>query len=479
MSQTNPLLRPWTGAFDLPPFDAISDDDFGPAFETTLAEARAAVDAIADNPEPATIENTLDALELADAGLNRVLGVFFNLSGADSNPAREALMREISPKLSAYGSDITMNRALFARIEDLWQRKDSLGLTPEQARVLMLTRRSFVRAGAALEPGKQARLKEVKQRLAVLSTQFTQNLLADERGWYMELTEADLEGLPDFVIASARAAGEEKGAPGPVVTLSRSLIVPFLQFSPRRDLRETAYEAWTSRGAGGGETDNRALAAESLALRQERAELLGYANFAEYKLETEMAKTPAAVRELLAAVWKPARAQAEADAQVLEARMHADGINGALEAWDWRYYSEARRKEEHDLDEAVLKPYLQLDRMIEAAFDLRGPPVRAELHADRRAGLSPRRPRLGGEEGRPAHGACSSAIISPAGPSGRVPGVRPCATRRSWAARCGPSSSTSATSPSRRRASRRCCATTMRARCSTSSAMRCTSCCPT
>jgi peptidyl-dipeptidase Dcp len=184
----------------------------------------------------------------------------------------------------------------------------------------------------------------------------------------MPLVEDDLEGLPGFAVDAARAAGEEKGAEGPVVTLSRSIIVPFLQFSPRRDLRKKAFAAWEARGANGGETDNRAIAGEILALREERAKLLGYASFADYKLETEMAKTPAAVRGLLMDVWAPAKARAEADAVVLTEMMHADGINGDLAPWDWRYYAEKRRKAEHDLDEAALKPYLQLDRMIEASF---------------------------------------------------------------------------------------------------------------
>jgi len=211
-------------------------------------------------------------------------------------------------------------------------------------------------------------MKEIKNRLAVLGTEFTQNLLSDERSWFMKLGEDDLQGLPEFVIDAARAAGKEKDAGGPVVTLSRSLITPFLQFSPRRDLRETAFKAWEARGANGGETDNRAIAAETLALRKERAALLGYDCFADYKLETEMAKTPEAVRDLLMQVWEPAKAQANADADVLTAMMHADGVNGDLAPWDWRYYAEKRRAAEHDLDEAALKPYFQLDRMIEASF---------------------------------------------------------------------------------------------------------------
>ena len=365
---TNPLLAHWNTPFQIAPFDKISDEDFEPAFEVALAEARANIAAIADNPDAASFANTIEAIERADEALSKVLSVFYNIAGADSNPAREALQRTFSPKLAQYSSEISMNAALFQRIETLWSTRSDLGLTEEQMRVLYLTHRSFVRSGAQLTGARRERLAEVKEQLAILGTQFSQNLLADEREWFMELVEEDLAGLPEFVIATARAAGAEKGANGPVITLSRSLIVPFLQFSSRRDLREKAYRAWTARGANGGKTDNRAIAAQTLALREERAQLLGYVSFAAFKLETEMAKTPQAVEDLLLSVWKPARAAAEADAKVLTAMLNADGINGDLEPWDWRYYSEQRRKAEHDLDEAKLKPYLQLERMIEAAF---------------------------------------------------------------------------------------------------------------
>lgn len=364
----NPLLTDWTTPYGLPPFHAITDDDFGPAVEATLEDARAAIRAIGDSAEPATFRNTIAALELADRDLNRVLSAFYSLAGADSNAARQALERELAPKLSAYGSEITSNTSLFARIDDLWQRREALGLSPEEERVLYLTHRGFVRAGARLEGAEAERMKEVKSRLATLGTQFSQNVLADERDWAMPLAEGDLEGLPDFVVATARAAGEEKGAGGPVVTLSRSLIVPFLQFSPRRDLRQKAYEAWVARGANGGETDNRAIAAETLKLREERARLLGFDSFADWKLETEMARSPGAVKDLLMRVWQPAREAALRDAAVLEGMLRVDGHQGPLEPWDWRYYAEKRRAAEHDLDEAALKPFLQLDRMIEAAF---------------------------------------------------------------------------------------------------------------
>ena len=365
---TNPILSNWTTPFEIAPFSDISDDDFSPALEQAMKEHNAEIDAIAANPDTPTFANTIEALEAAGGQLDKVLSVFFTIAGADSNPKREELQREFSPKLSAHFSSISSNKSLFKRVADLWALRDDLDLTEEQARVLMLTHRGFVRAGAALEGDEDARMQEIKSRLASLGTSFTQNLLADERDWYMDLTEEDLDGLPDFVVDAARAAGQEKKAQGPVVTLSRSLIVPFLQFSPRRDLREKAYRAWAARGANGGETDNRDIAAEILALREERAKLLGYDTFAEYKLETEMARTPDRVRELLMQVWEPAKSRADADADVLTQMMQEDGINGPLEAWDWRYYAEKRRKAEHDLDEAALKPYLQLDRMIEASF---------------------------------------------------------------------------------------------------------------
>ncbi|SPJ25083.1 M3 family metallopeptidase [Palleronia abyssalis] len=367
---TNPLLGPWDTPFQMPPFDRIEDDHFRPAVEAALEEARANVAAIADSDEAPTFANTVEALERSDETLGRVLGVFYNIAGADTNDTRQELSRDFSPMLSAFSSDVAMNEALFQRIETVWQARDSLDLTAEQQRLLYLTRRRFVRAGAELEGIAKDRLRSVTERLSSLGVQFTQNLLADERDWFMELSEGDLEGLPDFVVDAARSAGEEKGVKGPVVTLSRSLIVPFLQFSPSRDLRERAHRAWAARGMNGGDTDNREIAAEVLALREERAGLLGYDDFATFKLETEMAKTPEAVRELLMKVWAPARAKAEEDGLRLAAMMHNDGVNADLEPWDWRYYSEKRRVEEHDLDETQLKPYLQLDRMIEAAFDV-------------------------------------------------------------------------------------------------------------
>ncbi|HDR27367.1 M3 family metallopeptidase [Rhodovulum sp.] len=366
---TNSLLAPRAAPFDLPDFAAVTDAEFAPAFDAALAEARAEIDAIAANPAPPDFANTIEALELSGRTLSDVLSVFFLFASVDSTPEREALQRAFSPKLAEFSSDVVLNAALFARIDALWQGRAVLDLTPEQTRLLEVKHRDFIRAGAALAEDGRARLRAINTRLAELGTAFAQNLLADERDWKMPLAETDLDGLPGFVIEAARAAGAERGAAGPVVTLSRSLIVPFLQFSSRRDLRERAWRAWVTRGARGGATDNRAIVAETLALRAERAALLGFDSFAAGKLETEMAKTPQAVRDLLMAVWTPARARAEADAAILEAMLTQDGHPAPLEPWDWRYYAEKRRMAEHELDEAELKPFLQLDRMIEAAFD--------------------------------------------------------------------------------------------------------------
>ena len=365
---TNPLLQAWTTPFQIAPFAEIEDEHFAPALDEALSAHMAEIDAIADSPDAPKFENTIEAMEGAGEALDKVLSVFYSLAGADSTPKRQELQRDFSPKLSAHSSAISANEALFKRIETLWNVRDTLDLSPEQARVLMLTHRGFVRSGAALA-GEQADLmKEVKSRLATLGTQFVQNLLKDESDWVMPLSDEALAELPDFVQDAARAAGDEKDTGGPVVTLSRSIIVPFLQFSPRRDLRKNAYAAWAARGANGGDTDNRGIAGETLKLRETRAHLLGYPDFAHYKLETEMAGKPVAVRDLLMQVWEPAKAQAGKDADILEKMLHADGIDGPLEPWDWRYYSEQRRKVEHDLDEAVLKPYFQLDRMIDASF---------------------------------------------------------------------------------------------------------------
>lgn len=363
----NPLLEDWTTPFGLPPFERIEDSHYAPAFEAAIAATQEAIEKIAANPDPATFENTIVPLECSDSLLDRVAGVFFNIAGADTNETREALQRDLSPRLSRLYSEITTDERLSRRVANVAEAAHTL--PPEQARVAELYLRRFRRSGALLETAERETLKGIMARLATLGTEFTQNVLADERGWSLPLAEADLEGLPQFLRDALQSAARERGQEGHLLTLTPSLIDPFLKFSPNRELRRKAYAAWTARGALGGETDNRATIAETLALRSERAALLGYPDFAHFKLEEEMAKTPDRVRDLLDAVWKPAHAGALRDHAVLTEYMQRDGINGPLEASDWAYYAEKRRQDRFDLDEAAVKPFFQLDNMIAASFD--------------------------------------------------------------------------------------------------------------
>ncbi|MFT4012789.1 MAG: M3 family metallopeptidase [Paracoccus sp. (in: a-proteobacteria)] len=367
----NPELTRWSGPLGLPRFDLIKDDDFAPAFDACLKLAGDAVEAIAANPEPPSFQNTVAALETAEDPLNRLCAVFFTLTGTDSNPAREDLQRGIAPRLAAHGSKTGMDPRLFDRVEAIFQDRDELG--PQDRRLTELTLRGLRRAGAGLTGEARARMAQIRERLAVLSTDFAQNVLTDERDYTLSIPDDQLAGLPDWLIRAMKAAARERGMPGQIVTLNRSLIVPFLEYAEARALRETAWRAWAARGdgsgAGGAATDNRPIAAEILALRHERATLLGYADFASYKLEPEMAGNAETVEALLKQVWTPAAARAEADAQGFTRMLHQDGINGVLEPWDWRFYAKRRRKAEHDLDEGAVKPYLTLDAMIGAVFD--------------------------------------------------------------------------------------------------------------
>ena len=366
----NPLLREWTGPFGLPPLAQLKPEHFPPAFDQAFAAHRDEIAAIAGDPAAPSFDNTVAAMERSGTALTRVSNVFFVLAGAHTNAALEAVERDIAPMLARHNDEIYLNAALFRRFDDLYRRRESLKLTAEQRRVLERYHTQFVRAGAAAGPSAQRRLAEINERLASLGTAFGQNLLADEKAYALVLEEGDLAGLPDFVLAPARAAAEQRGLAGKhVITLSRSSIEPFLQFSPRRDLREKAHHAWIARGESGSSTDNRKIVAEMAALRAERAKLLGYASFADYRLDDEMAKTPGAVRELLDNVWSRARARAERERDELQAMIRDEGGNFSVAPWDWRYYAEKVRKARFDLNEAEIKPYFQLDRMIEAAFE--------------------------------------------------------------------------------------------------------------
>ena len=285
----------------------------------------------------------------------------------------QAIEREIAPVLARHRNETYLNDALFKRIEALKAQGDKLGLSAEQARVLERYHLDFTRAGAGLPPEARARLAATAERLATLSAEFGQNVLKDEKDWLMLLTEADLQGLPDFFVASAARTAADRSHPGKyAVTLSRSSIEPFLQFSSRRDLRETAFRAWAARGENGGATDNREIAAEMVRLRAERARLLGYETYAHYRLADTMAKTPEAALDLLESVWTAGVARARKEEEALQEIAADEGGNFKVAPWDWRYLAEKRRKVEFDFDEGELKPYLQLEKMIEAAFYVAG-----------------------------------------------------------------------------------------------------------
>jgi peptidyl-dipeptidase Dcp len=367
-TDTNPLLAAWHAPFGAPPLDRIAPADFRPAFDRAMAEHQAEIAAIAANPAEPTFENTVAALERSGRALARVSNVFYVLAGAHTNPAIQAIERDMAPLLARHWNEIHLNDALFARLDALRKREASLGLTAEQARVLERLHALFRRAGAGLDAAAKGRLKEIAERLASLGTSFGQNVLADEQSYVMPLAEDDLAGLPDFAKAAARGAAQERGLMGSAVTLGRSNVEPFLQFSSRRDLREKMFRAWIARGDNGGPTDNKPAIAEMTTLRDERAQLLGYQSYAHYKLDDTMAKTPAAVTGLLDAVWGPARRRVGQERDALQEMVAAEGGNFRLAPWDWRYYAEKVRKARFDLDESEIKPYLPLDGIIEAAF---------------------------------------------------------------------------------------------------------------
>ena len=367
----NPFLDKWTTPFEMPPFDRVRDEDFMPAFDRAFADNVAETEAIAKDPARPTFQNTIDALERTGRSLERAASVFYNLAGTDTNETIQAIERKVAPRFAKHGMRIYQNARLFRRVDALMKEKGSLGLTEEQTRVLERYHRAFIRSGAALDAKARKRLAAIAERLATLGTKFNQNVLADEQAFLLVLeTEDELAGLPEAVRSAAAQTASERGHKGKhAISLSRSSIEPFLQFSSQRDLREQAYKAWRRRGANGGKTDNRKIIAEMLQLRAERSRLLGFKTSADAAMEFSMAKTPANVRKLLMDVWKPAKVRAYTERDDLQEAVRAEGGNFEVAGWDWRYYAEKVRKSKFDVDEAEVKPYLQLDSVIDAAFD--------------------------------------------------------------------------------------------------------------
>ena len=370
MMSTNLLLNDWDTPFSLPPFQAIKDEHFSEALDYALSHSSNLIKNIADNPETPTFENTIERMEVAEKLLNKVAGVFFNLSHADSNTLRQRIETEFSPKFAKYSSDIYLNEKLFKRIKFLWEDQSTKGCTDEQQRVLELYYEGFIRAGSNLDSFGKNRIREIKEKLASLHTLFNQKILKEESSWYLEIPEAELESLPNYLVVAMKEAAKERKIYGHIVTLNRSLIVPFLEHSPNRDLRKTAYEAWINRGNNKNENNTLDTIKEIFSLRYELANILSFSSYADYKLDDKMAKSPHQVRELLETVWKPAKQKALEDAAVLQTMLEMEsGNTNKLEPWDWRYFSQKRKSSEFNFDDTKVKNYFQLENMIEAAFD--------------------------------------------------------------------------------------------------------------
>ena len=370
----NPLLDAWNDPYGLPPFTRTKAEHFAPAFDVALKAHRAELDAIAANPAEPTFDNTLAAFDRSGRALARIERMFYNLTTSETSPALQAVERAMAAPLAAHTSATYMHSELFKRVDDLHTRRTALGLNAEQRRLLERVHLDFARAGARLTTVAKLRYAEIMGKLAQLTTHFSQNVLKDEATYRLVLEdEADLAGLPEFVRAGARQAAAERGMDGYLITISRSLIVPFLTFSDNRRLRERAYKAWTQRGQGtnegAAEFGNTAIIQEIIALRLEQANLHGFASYADYALSDTMAGTQGAVSELLMKVWTPARDKALIECQALQAMAHSRGEEIEIAPWDWRYYAEMVRQVRYNLDDALVKPYFSLDRMVEAAFD--------------------------------------------------------------------------------------------------------------
>jgi peptidyl-dipeptidase Dcp len=369
----NPLFEEWATPFGLPPFDKIRPEHFPPALDRGMDEEAAEIAALTGSSEPPSFANTIEALERSGRLLNTVSDLFHNLNSSATNKQIDQIARDYAPKLAAHRSKIALDPGLFARIDALYRQRETLGLAPDQSRLLERYHTRFVRAGALLGPEEKARMAEIQTRMASLHTHFGQNVLFDEDEWRLVLDEDELDGLPDFAREAAASAAKEHGLDGKyVITLSRSSVEPFLTFSARRDLRETAYRAWTRRGEHKGEHDNAPLIAELLSLRQEQARLLGYDSYAAYRLDDTMAKTPDAAEHLLEQVWAPAKHRAAEEREELAAAANADGLNEPIAPWDWRYYAEKVRAAKYEFDESAVKPYFVLDNMVGALFETAG-----------------------------------------------------------------------------------------------------------
>lgn len=368
----SPSLADWTGPYGgVPPFDQAAPADLGPALEAAMAEELAAVEAMAASAEPATFDNTIAALERAGVSLERVSTIYSVFTSNLADDAVQAVEREMSPKLAAHGDAIVQNGPLFERIKAVYEARETSELTPEQQRLTWLVYTNFVRHGAALDAEAKTRLTEINGRLATLTTEFAQHVLADENDRFVLVEKRGrLAGVPESLVAAAAAEAERRGVSGWALANTRSVIEPVLTVADDRSLREEAWRMFIDRGAVEGPTNTLGLIHEIVALRAERAKLLGYATHAHWQLEHAMARTPERAMALMEDVWAPAVAAVAREVEAMQAVADAEGAGITIEPWDYRYYAEKVRIRDYDLDEAEVVPYLQLEKLREGMFEV-------------------------------------------------------------------------------------------------------------
>ena len=366
----NPFLGKYTTPYGIPPFEQIKVEHYKPAFVKGMEEHKKEIDAIVNNKKPATFENTIAALDRCGELLNKVASVFYGQNSACTSDERQAVSREISPLLSQHSDDITMNAALFKRVKYVYDHQSEEKLDKEQKKLLEETYKSFVRSGANLSADKQEQLRKLNQEISMLQLTFGQNMLAETNAFQLVIdNKDDLAGLPQNLIASAAEVAKERGLDGKwVFTLHNPSVMPFLQYSDRRELRERMYKGYISRGCQGGKNDSREVVKKLVKARLEKARLMGYEDYASMALDNRMAKTPEAVYELLDQVWKPALAKAKEELADIQEEMKKDGRDFTAEGWDWRYYADRAKRAKYAFDENELRPYLKLENVRDGLF---------------------------------------------------------------------------------------------------------------
>ncbi|MDR1581933.1 MAG: M3 family metallopeptidase [Prevotellaceae bacterium] len=368
----NPFFNEYNTPFNVPPFESIKPEHYMPAFEAGMTNQKANIEKIISQRVKPSFINTVEALENSRELLNRVSAVFFCLTSANTNKELEEINKKISPLLSKHGDDIYMNKNLFARVKIVFDNQASFKLNEEQSKLLEKTYKAFIRSGINLGPDKQARLREINERLSVLTVDFGQNLLAENNKFELIIdNKADLNGLPASSITAAEAAAKSKGLQGKWrFTLHNPSALPFLQYAGNRKLREIIYKGYINKCDNGDELDNNKIAAEIASLRAEKANLLGYKNHAAYILEETMAQTPEAVNKFLAELWEPALKVAKDEAAQMQQLIDEEKKGQKLEAWDWQYYAEKVRQKKYNLDAEALRPYFQLENVRQGIFTL-------------------------------------------------------------------------------------------------------------